>query len=279
MHILAKEARMEQIFLLAGRHEKELQNIGIVGGGRIGTLIAEGLLRKSGAGSNRKKGKVAGFISEIHSFFLRSKRRVVIIEQNYEVCKELAARFPEALVLNQDISDEAFIAEERLGNLDLIVAATANQELNIVTAIYLKSKGVRRAIALVDGSNYGIIARQLGVDVVIPMQSLVVDSIISNLMGKSIRELHRLGDGNLEILEAEIQDSSPAVNKAISEFNPPGGGLILLVNRGGTSFIPRGDYIFESGDSIIFIAKSTGEAELEKFFGIPKHIQSEIQDN
>jgi trk system potassium uptake protein TrkA len=193
-----------------------------------------------------------------------------MIEQHYSVCKELAARFPEALVLNEDISDESFVTEEHLGDLDLIITATANQELNIITAIYLKSKGVRRAIAMVSGSGYEAIARQLGIDVVIPMESVVVDSILSNLTGKGIRGVHRLGDGTLEVLEAIIGEDSPAAEKAITDFKLSEGGLIMLVNRGEASFIPRGDYVFKTGDRVILLAKNGSEAELEKFFGPAK---------
>jgi len=120
---------------------------------------------------------------------------------------------------------------------------------------------------MVSGSGYETIARQLGVDVVIPMQSVVVDSILSNLMGKGIRGVHRLGDGALQILEVVIRDDSPAAEKAITEFRLSDGGLIMLVNREEVSFIPRGDYVFKHGDKVILIAKNGSEAELEKFFG------------
>jgi trk system potassium uptake protein TrkA len=271
IHIMAQEEEMDHIFRLAGRSEKPLRRIGIVGGGRIGNLIAEGLLEgeeeHSGDGERKKKG---GPFSIFKSFIPKSSRRVVIIEQDYRVCKELAARFPEALVLNEDISDESFVAEERIGDLDLIITATANQELNMIAAIYLKSRGVRRAIAMVTGSGYETIARQLGVDVVIPMKSVVVDSILSHLMGSGIRGIHRLGDGSVGIIEVEIGPDSPAAEKAITEFKIPSGGLVMLVNRGETSFIPRGDYVFMSGDKVVLIAKNGSEAELEKFFGAPR---------
>ena len=262
IYILAREAEMRNIFHLAGRVERPLRRIGIVGGGRVGSIVAEGLLDRTI--SERKKTAVFSFF---RSFVPKSSRRIVMVEQNYEVCKDLAARFPEALILNEDISDESFVAEERLGELDLIITATANQELNIVTALFLKSRGVRRAIALVSGSGYEAIARQLGVDVVIPMESVVVDSILSNLMGKGIRGVHRLGDGTLEILEAEIREDSPIACKPITEFKLSEGALIMLVHRGNDSFIPRGDYVFAPEDKVIFIAKSSNEAELEKFFG------------
>ena len=266
-YILAQENRIEHIFRLAGRVEKPLRRIGIVGGGHIGVLIAEGLLRDSGNGKDEEEKKKNDVFSWVNQFKFRSNRRLVIIEQDSALCKELAGRFPEALILNSDISDESFIAEERLGNLDLIITATANQELNIITAIYLKSRGVKRAIAMVNGSGYGTIAQQLGVDVVIPMESVMVDSILSHLMGESIRAVHHIGDGTLVIMEMTITDDSPAVNKAIKEFNILGGGLIILVNRDEASFIPRGDYVFESGDRIILIVKNDSDAELEGFFG------------
>ncbi|MDR0474260.1 MAG: NAD-binding protein [Treponema sp.] len=268
IHIFTRETNMEHIFRLAGRYEKPLRHIGIVGGGRIGSLTAEAILGTAPGNKVIKKiEKKAGVASLLRLLKTNSRRRVVIVEQDYNVCKDLSARFPEALVLNQDISDESFIAEERLNELDLIVAATANQELNIITALFLKSKGVKRAIALVSGSSYETIARRLGVDVVIPMQTVVVDSILSNLGRKNIREVHRMGDGTLEILEAEIGDNSPIAGKPISEFKFSKDALIMLVNRGEETFIPQGDYVFNHQDKVIIIAANGSEAEMERFFG------------
>ena len=271
IHIIADEGAIEHIFSLAGREEKPLRRIGIVGGGQIGALIADGILKPQtetlNFGGERKKKRLA---SILRSFMPKKTRRVVIIEQSYELCKELAATLPEALILNQDISDESFISEEHLDDLDLIITATPNQELNMITAIYLKSRGVMRTIALVSGGGYETISRKLGIDVVIPMQSVVVDSIISNLTSRGIKGVYNLGDGTVEILEAEIDEESPAAEKAITDFMLSEGGLIILVDRGEESFIPKGDYIFKPGDKIIFITKSGKEAELEKFFGTEK---------
>ncbi|GHV78697.1 Trk system potassium transport protein TrkA [Spirochaetia bacterium] len=280
VHILAKEQDLDHIFKLAGRSERALRKIGIVGGSRVGALIAEELL---GKGEKHKKrtvpGKLFSFFKSIGpwSALSRSRRRVIIIERDYNLCRDLAARYPEALVLNEDISDESFVTEERIDDLDLIITATEDQELNMIAAIYLKSRGVRRAIAMVTGSGYVTIARQLGVDVVIPMKSVVVDSILSHLMGEGITAIHRLGSGDINVFEIELDPGAPAVEKGITELNLSGGGLVMLVNRGvepqtgglmvRSSFIPRGDYIFKSGDRIFLIAKTGSEGELEKFFG------------
>jgi trk system potassium uptake protein TrkA len=262
IYILAREEDMGGLFALAGRPEKPLRKIGIVGGGRIGSLIAEGLLKYGG-----EEKKASPIFSFFKSFIPKSIRRVIIIEKDYNLCKELAARFPEALILNEDISDESFVSEERIDDLDLIITATANQELNMIAALYLKSRGVHRAIAIVTGQGYTAIARKLGVDVVLPKQSVVVDSILSHLMGERIKGVRRIGDGSIDTIEIEISQNSAVLNTPLTQFRLPQGGLVMLVKRGEESFVPRGDYVFTEGDRIILIAKTGSEADLERLFG------------
>jgi trk system potassium uptake protein TrkA len=264
--VLANGKDLDHIFTLAGRAERVLRKIGIVGGGRMGSLIAEGLLgidnsRTEFSSHNRS---LFGFLK---TMLPKSGRRVIIIERDYNLSKELAARYPEALILNEDISDESFVSEERIDDLDLVVTATDDQERNMIAAIYLKSRGVHRTIAMVSGGGYTAIARQLGVDVVIPMKSVVVDTILSHLMGKGVMGVHRLGDGSVGIIEIEIGKNTPAADKSITELQLPGGGLVMLVNRGGASFIPRGDYVFKTGDRIALNSKHGDEPEIERFFG------------
>jgi trk system potassium uptake protein TrkA len=275
-YILANGKELPRIFGFAGSTEMPLRKIGIVGGGKIGSLIIEGLLNQQDLFGRRTGTEEAGRAANkkhnilfplLRTLIPRNSRRIVIIEQDYRLCKDLAARYPETLVLNEDISDESFVNEEQLGDLDLLVTTTTNQELNIITAVYLKSRGIDRAIAMVTGSGYAAMARQLGVDVVIPMKSVVVDSILSHLMGSGVKEVHRIGDGTVDIMEVEIEKEAPITDRPIAEFRLSAGGLVMLVNRGGHSFIPRGDYVFSSGDHIVLIAKTGSQAEIEKHFG------------
>ncbi|MDR1787631.1 MAG: NAD-binding protein [Treponema sp.] len=279
LYVLARSEDIDQIFAQAGKSERPLRRIGIVGGGRLGCLIAEGLSGKGEGAPRHTKGLLAGLMSLFKTIVPAGGRRITLIEQDYQVCKDLAARFPDCLVLNEDISDESFVAEERLGSLDLIITATANQELNMITAIYLKSRGVRRAIAMVTGQGYAAIARQLGVDVVIPLKNVVVESIVSKLSGGGIKGIHMLASGDVGVLEIEIAGDSPAVDKPITDFKLSAGGLVMLATRPQaaaarsleeTSFIPRGDYVFRAGDRIVLAAKNGSESEIEKFFGAQK---------
>ncbi|MDR1898721.1 MAG: potassium transporter TrkA, partial [Treponema sp.] len=68
-------------------------------------------------------------------------------------------------------------------------------------------------------------------------------------------------------IEIEVGKEAPVAEKSITEFSLPGGGLVMLANRGGRSFIPRGDYVFTGGDHVILIVNNGNETEINKLFG------------
>jgi trk system potassium uptake protein TrkA len=271
VYIFAKEEELVRVFELGGSAAHSLNRIGIAGGGEAGRLIAESLLGVAGSGvlSGILRKKTASIRAFFSGLIKRTSRRLVLIENDYELSKNLAAQFPGALVLNEDIRDESFIAEESLNDLDLIVTTTENQELNIITALYLKSRGVKRAIAMVKSDGYAEVARRLGVDVVISIKAVVVDAILSRLVGGGVTGIHRLGGGTIDIFEIEIKAGMPIVNQPITAFHLSGGGLLMHVNRDGKSFIPHGGYVFRENDKIVLIAKNNSEKDLEKFFHAP----------
>ena len=272
VHILADSKNLPEIFRLAGDIQKPIRKIGIVGGGKLGSLIAEGLLSDDSI-INKTLGKFTKkqkFLTPLLKALVPKKRSLVIIDHDSKLCNDLAARFPSALILNEDISDESFVNEEELDDLDCLITTTVNEELNIMTAVFMKSRGIKRTIAIVTGSGHAAIARQLGVDVVIPMQSVVVGSILSHLMGSGVKEVRSLVGGNVDLIEVEIGKNAPVIDKPISTFKLSAGGLLLLVNRGGTSFIPKGDYVFQEGDRIVLTARVGSQAEIEKYFNTDK---------
>jgi len=254
IHVLADNKNLPEIYKLAGDTQKPIRKIGIAGGSKVGMLIAEGLLEKDSIIYKSIKNKN----TKNHS--------VVFFDNDSKRCYKLAARFPSALVLHEDISDESFASYDELSGIDCLITSTSNDELNIITAVYMKSKGIKRTIAIVNGSGHAAMARHLGVDVVIPMMSVVVDSILSHLMGSNVKEVHSLGYENIDLIEAEIEKNAPVIDKPISAFKLSEGGLLLLVNRDGVSFIPKGDYVFKEGDRIVVIASVDSHSEIERYW-------------
>ena len=259
LYIVATEESFDVLYDRIGTEKMDLRRVVIVGGGKIGAMIAAHLL------DGRKKSQ--GVIKRLMKVFSEERRRSVkIIDRNYARCKELTQQLPGALVINADVSDEGVFEEEHFANSDLIISVTANQELNLVTAVYAKTLGIKRSIALVSKTNYTRIASQLGIDVPVSLKNSVVNTILKLVRKGSVRSVHSISEGSLEVMEISVDNHSVAAGKRISDVRLPEGALVVSVLREDETIIPDGEYVLQGGDHIIVIARTEFIERIQALF-------------
>ena len=110
------------------------------------------------------------------------------------------------------------------------------------------------------------IAYKIGIDVAIAFKDVVVDSIMSKLLGKNVLGYHTMCDGTLEIIELAIGSNSIVVGKALKDIAKHGIFLILLINKGDAYQIPKGETIIEASNKVIFIVDAKHSAEIVHIF-------------
>ena len=253
--VLTKSENIPHFLELAGSKLEEIKKIALVGAGRIGSAIAEDL-------SSEKKLDFFKRMFNKHKKEGSSKKHnheLVIIDKDEEKCKIAAERFSNATIFCADITDESFIEEEDLSSFDLVISATHNHELNMVTCAYFKTLGVAKTIALVTSEGFASMARNIGVDVAVPIKDAVVDSIMSHLRGKGVRDLHTIGgSGEIEIMEFVVPSGAKQSGKALKDIALNGVFLVLMVKKQGAEHfsIPDGNTIVEEGDSVMLICYS-----------------------
>ncbi|ADD69736.1 TrkA-N domain protein [Denitrovibrio acetiphilus DSM 12809] len=240
IYIIAAKNTFLQILKKTGTKLRNLHTVVVLGGGKIGRYVTE--------------------------FLIKMGKNVKIVDKDYEKCKKLASDYPDIMVLNGDISDESLFEEENLHKADAIVTTTKNEELNILAAIYGKSKGIKRSVALVNKSNYLNIADDLGIDSTVSPKLSSVNAILKHIRRGNIKSVYKIFDGKAEVSEFSVQREAPVSGKALKDIKLPSGSLILAVIRGGQNIIPDGNFALESGDSVItFCIKDTADS-LQKFF-------------
>ena len=239
-YIIASRKTLTKLFIEAGKKRVNIDKILIVGGGRIGSLATR--------------------------YLIRTGVKITVIDQNYETCKTLAEKYPDALIINADISDETIFEEENLGAHDLIITTTENQELNILNAAYGKNMGIEKAIAVVNHPNYMIISNKLGIDVTVSPRNSTVDTIIKYIRRGEIKSIHTLFGDRAEVIEFSISDKSEIIGIPIKDIKMPPDSLILTVVRNKINEIPDGNFIVLKGDIVITIAKRESIQALEKVF-------------
>ena len=139
----------------------------------------------------------------------------------------------------------------------------------MILAAYLESLGVGQSISLVRSHDFVEISeKHLGVDVAIPLRDSVVDSIMSHLRGKSVKEIHTVSTGELEIVECEITSSSKVTGKPLREIADPGSFLVLLDRKLGANqyAIPSGDTQVAAGDHVVLITKAENSKKVLSYF-------------
>ncbi len=259
LYLIATEEGFEKIFFRFGKSSMKPNKIVLIGGSRIGWYVAEHFLHP-------QKKAFPIFAKLLHRFGRVTKRKINIIDSDYENCQMLADHFPEALVINADISDERFSEEGHLSDADLVIATTDNQELNIINAVYAKTLGAKRSIVLVNKSSYVNIASNLGIDVAISPVDSMVDSILKYIRNSNIRSVHSISGGKVEVTELSVTASNRMVGKKIKEIKLPRDSLILSVSRENADIIPDGDLSLQGGDHLIVITRKESVPKLEQLF-------------
>lgn len=239
-HIFAVGTKktINQFMLKSGIKRKKLKKILIAGGGNIGSIVAD-----------------------ILSF---RGRKVTLVDKDYSVCKDLAEKYPDVTVLNGDISDSIFFEEEQLGDYDLVITTTSNEELNILSAIYAKTLGVTRAIALVNKHNFIKISKSLGIDATISPKLSSAGAILKFIRKGDVKGVNTIFDGKAEAIEFNISHSSYLAGKVLKELKLPDKTLIVAVLRDGKGVIPDGNFLIKPKDNVIIFANKESIAELEE---------------
>ncbi len=261
LYIAGKTMDLENLFKSFGKPRTRLNKVVIVGGGEFGVLIAEHLLRISGDATEAKEQNILRLVRGGPE-----RKNLVIVESDNKVCKELSRRFPDVLVLNADISEDELFYEENLINADLLLAVTDNQELNIVTALYARSLGIKRSAVLVTNTKYGAICSRLEIDAVTSIKQSVINAVLRNLKRSTARSVHSLFEGRIEILELKVDQSSSVTGKPLHALHFPKDTLILAISRGQEHTIPDGNMVLQPGDMIVVIGRSEHADVIQSIF-------------
>lgn len=266
--VLVSKDQLASLMTLCGTQAKELRKVALIGAGRIGTIVAEKFLNPQKEGDAAGNVAQKGFLKRLSSYVGRKTQDFVIIDSNDVLAKTASERFPHARVMCADASDENFLREEGITSYDLAICATHNHELNMVLAAYLESLGVGQTISLVTSSAFETIAVKLGVDVPVALRDAVVDSIMSHLRGKSVKEIHTVTNGQMEIVECEIGTESKVNGKALKEISNPGQFLVLLSRQSGIEEykIVDGNTKLYAGDHVVIIVSGEQSKKVLSYF-------------
>ena len=108
--------------------------------------------------------------------------------------------------------------------MDAVLALTDDDKTNILACVRAKTEGAKLVVALVnDPSLIGLIA-PMGIDAYVNPRSTTVSSILRYVRHGRIRAVYSIGDGEAEVIEAQVLGTSAMAGKAVRDAELPDGG-------------------------------------------------------
>ena len=244
-------SQMQETLNAFGHNEKISNKILIIGGGNIGFNLAK----------------------NIEESF--DSARVKIIEKNKERAEFIANELNDTIVINGNGLEEEVLLESNLDEAETVLALTNDDEDNLMVSVlvekFTKDKDAsdnKRTMALINKPNYSLLQSSLKIDDLIDPRMNTVSSILKHIHKGTIENAYSILNGEYEVIEAEIIETSELINKELKNSNLPDEIRIGAVLRGDEIIIPRSNFIFKKEDIVVLLAKKDFLHVVENMFRI-----------
>ena len=249
IYVIINSSQMSETLEAFGHEEKISKKILIIGGGNIGFNLAK---------------NIEETLETV---------RVKIVEKNKERAEFLANQLNDAIVINGDGLDEEVLTEANLGEAETVLALTNDDEDNLMVSVLVekfakdqKDIDDKRTMALINKPNYSLLQSSLKIDDLIDPRMTTVSSILKHIHKGTIENAYTLSDGEYEVIEAEIIETSELINKEIKNSNLPDELRIGAILRDEKIIIPRSNFVFKKDDRVVFIVKKDSISFVENIF-------------
>lgn len=191
---------------------------------------------------------------------VESGHEVLLIEQNPEV-KERATTAEGVEWFVGDACEVASLREAGLERCDVIVAATGDDEDNLVVSLLAKTEfAVPRVIARVnEPRNEWLFNENWGVDLSVSTPHLITALVEEAVtVGRLVRILQFEG-GQARLVEVTLADDAAVIDRSISELELPRDSTLVAIVREEHVVMPRGDTVLEAGDEVLAMVTPASE--------------------
>ena len=251
IYVIINSSQMAETLEAFGHNEKISKKILIVGGGNIGFNLAKNLEETL------------------------DSARVKIVEKDKDRAEFLANELNNTIVINGNGLDEEVLIEANLEEAETVLALTNDDEDNLMVSVLVekfaqdeKTIEDKRTMALINKPNYSLLQNSLKIDDLIDPRMNTVSSILKHIHKGTIETAYTIMNGEYEVIEAEIIETSELINKELKNSNLPEEIRIGAILREDVVIIPRSNFVFQKDDRVVFLAKKDSISVVENIFRI-----------
>lgn len=236
VYVIGEHSEIISFFKTLGKYKKKVNNVLIVGGGRIGYYLAKML----------------------DKFSIETK----IIEKDYDRCRQLTEKLPNTIVIHGDGTEEELLHSESLVENDALIALTGNDEENIILSLMALNNEISNVVTKVTRLNYKNVAKNIGINTVVSPKSVTANKIVKYIRslidtrGCCIENIYKIINDESEAIEIIANENTKCLNVPIKELKINKDVLIATIVREDKIIIPTGNDYIKLGDKVIIITKT-----------------------
>jgi trk system potassium uptake protein TrkA len=244
IYVVSESSDLPRTLSIFGKPAAKPERIVIIGAGNVGLGVARALESQP------------------------DRVRVKILERDRARAERAADALERTIVLHGDGMDSALLHEAGIDKSDAVLSVTDDDKTNLLTAVQAKALGSKMTIALVNDPSLVPLLDPLGIDAHINPRATTVSSILRHVRHGRVRSIYTIGDGEAEVIEAQVLSTSPLAGKAIGQIGFPEGALVGAVRKRGTFVKPTGSTELEEGDLLVIFALSKDVPEIERLLQV-----------
>ena len=240
VYFIGAKNNIDEIQKMAGKPSFDVKNVMILGCGKIGRLLAKSLQ---------------------YDYDLK------IVEKNKDKAKFFSPNLSEALMLIGDGLDIEFLESENISDVDCFVAATQNEQTNILASLLAKHYGAKQVILHITTTNYLKSVRRIGADAIVSKNISAVNEVLNVIRSNEDNvEIHRFDDVGVEAIDVIVEDNSKYLINDMTIDSIPKNYLIAAIIRKDQILIPTKRSEIKSGDELLIFTKPEHAQKAESLF-------------
>jgi len=240
LFIMAATRQMVYIENLLGQVRVPIEEVTILGGGRIGFNLAK-------------------ILEQTHI-------KVKLIEKEFNKCQLISGQLRKTLVINGDGTDISLLDEEDIPKSQVLIAVTGDDKVNLLVSLLAKHLGIAKTVAQIRRSDYIPLVEKVGVDVAVSPRMLTTGAILKYIRRGQIISVTLLGGAKAEMLELVAPRGGKIINTPLKRLRFPRGVIIGAIAREEQVIVPTGDDCILPGDLVIVFALPKAVHKVEELF-------------
>ena len=190
--------------------------------------------------------------------------KVKLIEHDRNRCTFLADNLKDCLILQGDGTDLELLEGESIGDSDVTVCVTNNDEKNLLCSLLVKQLGCKRIITRVGNVRNSALFERVGIDVVVSPRDSALKELLNRLQAKDVNILALVEGGQGEVLRLTLPETFTAT--LVRDFHLPAPAIIGVVKRGRNVIFPHGSTQLQASDQLIIFTMAKDAEAIKSAF-------------